>query len=306
MARGVAASVASGVVRELSDIADRLPTDAAEETGLVELGDVCIHYRRLGPGRGPAALILHGLMAHAWEWEILARRLATTHDVVIPDLRGHGFSEWSADYSAGALVDEAIALLDHLRIDAADVVGSSIGGSAAMLLAARRPDLVDHLVLVESPPDAFETGRIAERFLDVLRHRAWESFASVDEAVGGWLVAHPRSKREYVLPFLQRSLVGDGQDRLIWAFDALGLAGRVGTGIEGPVLWGAIDDLVAPTLVIRGHASDVFPRATADQMIDRLLHPHGLVEVGGASHDLAFEAPIAVAHHCCEFLTAPL
>ena len=271
----------------------------------MDLGDLCIHYRRLGGPSRPAALVLHGLMAHAWQWDTLVRQLATTHDVVVPDLRGHGFSEWSADYTAEALAGEATALLEHLDLRDVDIVASSIGGSAGMLLAARRPDLVRRLVLVESAPDAFEEGPIAERFLELLRHRAWESFASVDEAVDRWLEADPRSKRENIFEFLRRSLVSDGDGRLIWTFDALGLAGRVGSGIEGPLLWGAIDDLVAPTLVIRGHASEVLPRATADQMIDRLLHPQPLVEIGGAAHDLASQAPIAVAHHCCGFLTGP-
>ena len=273
----------------------------AEETDLVDLGDMCLHYRDLGDRTAPVALVLHGLMGHGWEWDTLTSRLSRSHRVIAPDQRGHGFSEWSSDYSVDAFAADAIELLDHLGAKDVRLIGSSVGGLAGMLVAARRPDLVARLVLVDVGPDSFASPAVALLRARLLA-RTGEAHRSVDEAVARWTDADPSLQHDAVRAFLQRSFARDPADQLVWSFDGVGLEALFVDGVSSPTQWGAIDDLLAPTLLIRGDVSSVMTRPMADQMADRLLHFDGLVEIGGAAHDLALQAPIAVAHHFCEYL----
>lgn len=102
-------------------------------------------------GEGPAVLLLHGF-PHTWRlWSDVLGDLATRHRVIAPDLRGCGDSTRAADgYDAGGLADDAEALLGALGETSAAVVGIDAGTPPAFLLAMRRPDLVNRLVVMES------------------------------------------------------------------------------------------------------------------------------------------------------------
>ncbi|WP_309029948.1 alpha/beta fold hydrolase [Streptomyces alfalfae] len=102
-------------------------------------------------GSGPAVLLLHGF-PHTWElWTDVMAELSVRHRVIAPDLRGFGASgRAAAGYDAGALADDAEALLAALDESSAAVVGIDAGVAPAFLLALRRPGLVRRLVVMES------------------------------------------------------------------------------------------------------------------------------------------------------------
>lgn len=95
---------------------------------------------------GPVVLLLHAGVADRRMWEPLVAPLRRTFRVVRPDLRGHGDSPLPGGEYADA--DDVAALLDHLRVEDAAVVGASFGGRVALELAALRPGRVRELVLL--------------------------------------------------------------------------------------------------------------------------------------------------------------
>ncbi|MFB8275709.1 alpha/beta fold hydrolase [Nocardia colli] len=102
-------------------------------------------------GTGPAVLLLHGF-PHTWQlWREVIGPLAQRHRVIAPDLRGLGASTRAPDgYDAGTLAADAEGLLDALGETSASVVAIDAGAPPAFLLAMRRPERVDRLVLMES------------------------------------------------------------------------------------------------------------------------------------------------------------
>ncbi|MFG1792384.1 alpha/beta fold hydrolase [Nocardia sp. NPDC049149] len=102
-------------------------------------------------GIGPAVLLLHGF-PHTWQlWREVMGPLAQRHRVIAPDLRGLGASTRARDgYDAGALAADAEGLLDALGETSASVVAIDAGAPPAFLLAMRRPERVNRLVLMES------------------------------------------------------------------------------------------------------------------------------------------------------------
>ena len=102
-------------------------------------------------GSGPAVLLLHGF-PHTWAvWSDVIPRLAGSHTVIAPDLRGLGDSGRTAGgYDAATTVADAVALLDALDVAEADVVGIDLGTPAATLLALTAPARVRRLVAMEA------------------------------------------------------------------------------------------------------------------------------------------------------------
>lgn len=106
-------------------------------------------YRR--GGSGEAVVLIHGLAGSSRTWKDVMPGLARTHDVVAPDLLGHGNSaKPMGDYSLGAHASGLRDLLVTLGIGSATLVGHSFGGGVAMQVAYQHPEVCDRLVLVDS------------------------------------------------------------------------------------------------------------------------------------------------------------
>lgn len=100
-------------------------------------------------GSGPAVLAVHGITATHVGWVAVAGRLPAV-TVLAPDLRGRGRSaDLPGPYGLAAHVADLVAVLDHLGVERAVVMGHSMGGFVATLLAATHPDRVSGLVLAD-------------------------------------------------------------------------------------------------------------------------------------------------------------
>ena len=152
-------------------------------------------------GTGSAVLLLHSGVANREMWQPQWDALAARHRVIRCDFRAYG--ETPVPTSSWSDVDDVLALLDHLGVQTAAVVGSSYGGAVALELASVAPQRVSQLVLlcpagdVEATADIEEFAR-AERELvaagdlegaTALNVRTWLGPEASDEAreqVTGW------------------------------------------------------------------------------------------------------------------------
>ena len=109
-----------------------------------------IHYQQ--QGQGPDLVLIHGLFSNiAFWWTQAAPLLAGRFRVTALDLRGHGFSGMPATgYRASDLAGDILALMDHLEIDGAHLVGHSFGGAIALAGAMDWPDRVDRITLADA------------------------------------------------------------------------------------------------------------------------------------------------------------
>ena len=108
-----------------------------------------VSYRRAGDG--PTILLIHGMAGSSRTWRDAMPLLAAEHDVIAPDLMGHGESaKPMGDYSLGAFASGLRDLVRLLGVERLTVVGQSLGGGVAMQLAYQYPELVERMVLVGS------------------------------------------------------------------------------------------------------------------------------------------------------------
>ena len=103
-------------------------------------------------GRGSPLLLVHGILVSAREWEDVEPLLARDLRVIAPDLPGFGRSAKPIDFPYGRVgyCEHLVSLLDELGIEKATVVGHSMGAGIAAELAARSPERVDKLVLIDA------------------------------------------------------------------------------------------------------------------------------------------------------------
>ena len=103
---------------------------------------------------GIPLLIVHGLFGTGRNWGVIARRLAQKRPVIAVDMRNHGDSPRHPTHSYQDMAGD-LAQVIEANGGQADVLGHSMGGKAAMVLALTRPDLVHRLIVADIAPVAY-------------------------------------------------------------------------------------------------------------------------------------------------------
>jgi pimeloyl-ACP methyl ester carboxylesterase len=236
------------------------------------------------PGR-PSILFLHGLAGYGGEWDQVCDHLDDTVGVVVPDQRAHGRS-WDGteiEVDRTAYVGDAISLIECLAARPVVVAGQSMGGVVATLLAHARPDLVDHLVLIEAGIRPMEEA-------DFERLEAWfdrwpERFGDEDEAASFF----GRDKRSTPWWITGLSETPEGlvsrfdPDTMVRTMRALGTTSRAAE-------WSGIS---LPTTLIRA-AESVVTDEEVEEMLATRPDVH-VIEIEGSGHDVHLDQPERVA-----------
>ena len=136
------------------------------DTFHVEALNAHLFYHDL-PGTAPPLVMLHGLGSSASSWypRAASHPRLRDHRCLLVDFLGYGYSDrpHSYNYSMESQAENVASLLDHLGLSQCIIIGHSMGGSIAILLADSRPDLASHLIVAEGNLDAgpgFVSGRI--------------------------------------------------------------------------------------------------------------------------------------------------
>ena len=137
-------------------------------------------------GSGPPVAILHGLFGSGRNWRSVAQHLAADHRVLTFDLRNHGASPWADGMSYSEMVADLRASLRARGVDRPALLGHSMGGKVAMLMALLHPAEVDRLVVVDIAPAANPPNLLAYlRAMRAVDLRGVTRRAEVDGALAG-------------------------------------------------------------------------------------------------------------------------
>ena len=118
-------------------------------TAVCETNGFKIHYTRTGGGK-PPLILLHGLAANGACWTPLARALGGEYDVIMPDARGHGKSSApDRGYRYDDHANDVAGLIRALSLSPPILLGHSMGGMTAAVVASRKPHLLSDLILAD-------------------------------------------------------------------------------------------------------------------------------------------------------------
>jgi pimeloyl-ACP methyl ester carboxylesterase len=271
-----------------------------EHHGFYAAADGLQLFYRDWPGAADAlpVLCMHGLTRNSADFIELAGHLAPRHRVIAPDVRGRGRSGRDPDwrnYHPAFYTGDMWRLLDELRIGRVALVGTSMGGIMAMLMAVQQPQRVAAIVLNDIGPAVDPAGlaRIA-------------AYAGVATSPRDWREAEAQMRARYgeALPgmddafwhrYTRRSFREGANGAPEPDYD-LAIANRFGDdgGDATEKLWQLFAQIRQPLLVLRGERSDILSAATVARMAQ--LHP-GLraVEVRGRGHVPLLDEPEVLA-----------
>jgi len=114
-----------------------------------------LFHRDLGGAGRPPLVILHGILGSSRNWQTAGRDLAGWYHVVALDLRNHGQSPHAEEMTFEAMADDVLAWLDAQGLGRVTLLGHSLGGKVAMLIACRHPDRVEKLIVVDIAPKEY-------------------------------------------------------------------------------------------------------------------------------------------------------
>ena len=230
------------------------------------------------PGDAPPLLIAHGLFGSARNWGVIAKRLAESRQVITVDMRNHGVSPWYDTQSYEDMAGDLAEVLARME-GPADVLGHSMGGKTAMVLALTRSELVNRLIVADIAPVAYlhtQSPLIAAMRSVDLEHLTLRSDAdaqlqdTVDDPV--------------VRAFLLQSL--DIKEKR-WRLNLDALDGDMDRIIGFPTLDGHFDGKV---LFLSGANSD-YVRPEHRPVIKALFPNARFARIPGAGHWLHAEKP---------------
>ena len=261
----------------------------------LERGHQLVFYEEAGSG--PAILLGHSFFCSGEMWRYQVPSLAQSHRVIRLDYRGHGRSSpLRKDFDIYDLVEDSVALLDHLGIEDAIWAGLSVGGMTAIRAALEYRDRVRALILIDTDADAERTWiKLKSRpmgagsrlvglrpFLPAVVNGMFgpttcrENRPLVEEWKGRFAAADPESIRRFLEMLMCRDSV----------------VSRLG-------------EIDVPSLVIVGAEDRALPKALSER-IDVRLPDSTLVEIPAAGHLCTLEQPERVTTAMLDFLARRL
>lgn len=225
------------------------------------------------PSDRPPLLIAHGLFGSARNWGVIAKRLSEGRQVTAVDMRNHGASPWDDSQTYAQMAAD----LAQVLTGPSDVLGHSMGGKAAMVLALTRPDLVRRLVVADIAPVAYSHTQLDK--IDAMRRVDLNRVTTRAEGAEMMALDDPA-----LAAFFLQSLDLAGKR---WRLNLDALAANM-VGIMGfPDIPGVFE---GPVLFLTGARSDyVLPEHRARI---RALFPHArFAKIPDAGHWLHAEKP---------------
>jgi len=244
-------------------------------------------YVEWGDRRNPRVVVcVHGLTRCARDFDFLARDLAADYRVVCPDVAGRGDSDWlinPTEYQVPVYVNDLVALIARLDVDAVHWVGTSLGGLIGMALAAFPQSPVTKLVLNDVGPAL--SGASLNRIGSYVGQ--WPPLPTIEaaeayvRAVSAPFGEHSDAEWRFLTDHVVRQNP-DGSFRMHYD-PALALSFTSAGPPRDIELWGLYDKIRCPTLLLRGERSDLIAHDTAIKMSER--GPRAtVVEFAGVGH----------------------
>ena len=248
-------------------------------------------------GAGPPLVILHGLFGSKRNWATIAASLGRSHRVVSADLRNHGGSPWCDEHDYPSMAADVLRLVRSTIGGPTALLGHSMGGKVAMVVALLHPEIVDRLVVVDIAP-----ARSTATSIEVLRAMRRVSLADCSRRSDVEAALAETIPDRGLRAFLVQN-VANGPEGLAWTVNLESLERHFDTILDfPPTPPGRVFD--KPTLFIAGAKSDYIQERHRPE-IARLFPAATIEVIEEAGHWPHAEAPEAFLDAVSRFLSRP-
>ncbi|WP_426111998.1 alpha/beta fold hydrolase [Pseudomonas sp. DSP3-2-2] len=256
----------------------------------INLGRVTLNYRSQGTGE-QAVICIHGVGSSLLAWEEVVSCLHDSYKILTFDMRGHGKSTLvKGFYDIDEIVDEVIALADHVGFTSFSLAGFSLGGLIAQRLTLRYPERVKSLILLSTVAgrNQDEKARVAAR-LEALKNNV--SGSHYDSSLSRWLTEDFQRQNPELIKELRARNASNDPECYASAYRVLA---ETDFGDE-------ITHIACPTLISTGEEDSGSNPRMARFMHDQ-ISGSVLFVLPGLRHSILTEAPKLVANMMDEFM----
>ncbi|MAR54457.1 MAG: alpha/beta hydrolase [Acidimicrobiales bacterium] len=234
---------------------------------------------------GPLVILQHGGGQTRHAWKGAGQKLAEAGYLAVSlDARGHGDSDWApdGDYSTDSLVEDLVAIVEHLG-QRPILVGASMGGGTSLTAVGEARVAAEALVLVDTAPQ-IEIGGV--RKIRNFMGQAPDGFTSLEEVAEAISNYQPHRKRSRNLEGLAKNvrLWPDGRYRWHWDPEFMRRKGSIADRVRRQEE--AAKNIGCPSLLVRGGLSDVLSEEGAQAYLELVPHSE-YANVGDAAHMVA-------------------
>lgn len=260
--------------------------------GFVQANGLRLHYEQWGDGPRPV-IALHGTSLHGKVWYWLAEALGPEYRLIGLDQRSHGDSQrvGPGQYDVEHYCDDLAAFIDRLGLERVSLVGSSLGSRTALLYAARHPERVDTMALLDL---SFEMPTAASEHMVHAHITRPRDFANVEEAVA-FSKTLPQRLR-FSDEVHRRTIAGDLREtpagRLEWRYERDAAIETLRRAARD--MWDTVRAVRAPTVILRGAESDVLVASTVERLKQEFQGVR-IVDVPNAGHSIWGDNPAFTA-----------
>jgi pimeloyl-ACP methyl ester carboxylesterase len=262
---------------------------APYQEGHVEAEGARLYYRGWGMERAelPVILLIHGFGAHTGWWHFVAPLLTARHRVVALDLSGMGDSDHRSSYRQGWGAFDIIGAIEALRLRSVIGIGHSAGGMRLLMAAARRPELFQRLIALDSYI-VFAGNCHPERPRHVRGDKLYPDLATILSRYR--LLPAQVQGRSWSRNYIARQSVKPVEGGWRWKFDPLL---PVGAHLE-PDGTELLPRVNVPVHYVWAEDSQVVPEELARRIVSLLPQGHGPIGMPGTHHHMMIDQPEAL------------
>lgn len=256
-----------------------------------------VHYLDWGGDGLPPMVLVHGALVTAHVWDFFSLEMRERFHIYAVDLPGHGDSAWAteADYTRSRMASDVVSLIEQLELNQLVLIGHSLGGSVAALVAEQLPSRIPSLVLVDStllPNPQPPGGGFAALLNGPTVFPSLEAFAKYAASL------NPRRRPEQLMLSLQWNARQLEDGSWTWKYDPA-VRGRRPPDFDR--VWTALQTVSCPTLFVRAGENSHATAATVERL--QTLPHVKIVVVPDAAHNVMGDNPLVFSHEIRDFLT---
>jgi esterase len=250
-----------------------------------------LNYKQYGTS-GRHIIILHGLFGTLDNWQTISRELGDRYIVTAFDLRNHGRSPHSDEFSVSVMASDVYEMMQELRIPSAVIIGHSMGGKVAMVFSMAYPAVTDGMVSIDMAPKQYMRGH--DDIFEALERVDLNvgSRKEVDDVLAQGIADY--GTRQFLMKNLSRRYDGNGFE---WKMNL-------------PVIKANYEDIIdpidtynvyeGPALFIRGGKSNYI--LDEDKIHIKKLFPYAeFLTIEGAGHWVHADKPQETYNAIAEF-----
>jgi pimeloyl-ACP methyl ester carboxylesterase len=240
-----------------------------------------LYYREMGEGQ--PLVILHGLFGFSDNWQTQAKKFSEYYRVILVDLRNHGHSPWSSDFSYPIMVEDLVRLFQKLELQQVILLGHSMGGKVAMNFAQKHTHYLEKLIVVDMGVKSYPMHH--QHILEAFNRIDLNKLSARSEAEQ---ILKQFIESEGVRQFLLKNLYWKEKGKLSWR-------------VNFPVLEAAMPEILSALPQVEVFISTLFIRGVLSNYIldedvsaiEQIFPDSSLESIQNAGHWVHAEAPDA-------------